>query len=298
MIIPKALNFNDTIGICAPAGFYEHDEIIDCCNKIKSLNFNIKLGKNIFNQNRYLAGTDKERAEDIMDLIKDPSVKAIVSFRGGYGCIRILEYLDYEVIKNNPKYICGYSDLTVLINHISDLTGLVTLHGPMVNSDFSDDVTINSFVNMLTMPLSSMSIDLSCNKAVYNKKNIAGTLGGGNIVTICSSLGTPYEMDFNNKILLLEEVNEDYYVLDRLLTQLKLSGKLDKCAGFLIGYICDLGKQLNENKILEIIEDILVPLGLPIIYGLDFGHKEPNITLPIGCKVSIDFDKMVLSPLL
>lgn len=296
MIIPNILKPNDTIGIFAPAGFYDMGEMISNIANFKKLGFKIKLGKSIFNKYGYLAGTDKERANDFNALISSDEVKALIAFRGGYGCLRMLPYIDINNVRKNPKFICGFSDLTALINYITDKTSLVTLHGPMINSNFNDFSTYSSLTQML-FDKTQIEYDFSSLKT-YNEKNISGILSGGNLATICSCIGTPYEINFDNKIVLLEEINEDPYKIDKFLTQLILGNKLDKCLGFMIGYINYSNPEYRINKnsftIDEIIQEKLVPLNKPIIYGLPCGHSYPNITLPIGGTIKLDFNKKIL----
>lgn len=302
MIWPNKLKLGDTIGIFAPAGFYNEELMITNINNFKNLGFNIKLGKHIFDNYGYLAGSDMNRAYDFMDLIEDKHVKALVAFRGGYGCIRMLQHISLETVSKNPKIICGFSDLTVLLNYVSQQTSLITYHGPMINSNMSDNITRNSFINCLSGKCSKLPLNFDNNPVtIYNPANVTGTLAGGNISLLCSSLSTPYEIDTNNKILLLEDINEPSYKIDRLLSQLLLSGKLDKCTGFIIGYINytneDINNSINNFSIKELIEDLLVPLGKPIILGYPFGHSYPNLTLPIGSKVTLDLsnNKIIFS---
>lgn len=300
MIYPSKLKIGDTIGIFAPAGFYDKDLMLSHIDKFKNLGFNIKLGSHLFDTYKYLAGTDQNRAYDFMELLQDSEVKALMAFRGGYGCIRMLPHISLDVIVENPKIICGFSDLTVLLNYISQKTNLITYHGPMINSDLTDIMTRNSFLNCLCGNYSTLPLKFHyMPTTIYNPANVNGTLVGGNLSLICSSLSTPYEINTDNSILLLEDVNESPYKIDRLLSQLLLSSKLDNCNGFIIGYVNYTDSDSNDmnSEIKDIIEELLVPLGKPIILGYPFGHSYPNLCLPLGANITLDIDnnKLIIS---
>ena len=291
MVKFQKLKVGDTIGIVSPASGDSADVINYNISSFKNLGFKIKEGKYLRRKNDYLAASDKERAEDLMEMFKDKEVKAIVAYRGGYGCIRMLPYLDMGVIKRNPKILCGYSDLTVLLNYLSQKTGLITFHGPMINSKISsDEITKNSFLSLLTDESNLINISTKDFK-VENKELFRGILCGGNLTMICSTLGTPYEINTRNKILMIEDVNEENYAIDRYLMQLKLSGKLDSCRAFLIGYFTPY-----NPKTINTILSILLPYKKPIIYNIPFGHDYPNITLPIGSSILFDAakDKLII----
>lgn len=291
MVKFQKLKVGDTIGIVSPASGDSADVINYNISSFKNLGFKIKEGKYLRRKNDYLAASDKERAEDLMEMFKNKEVKAIIAYRGGYGCIRMLPYLDMGVIKKNPKILCGYSDLTVLLNYLSQKTGLITFHGPMINSKISsDEITKNSFLSLLTDESNLINISTRDFK-VENKELFRGILCGGNLTMICSTLGTPYEINTRNKILMIEDVNEENYAIDRYLMQLKLSGKLDSCRAFLIGYFTPY-----NPKTINTILSILLPYKKPIIYNIPFGHDYPNITLPIGSSILFDAakDKLII----
>ncbi|WP_300346584.1 LD-carboxypeptidase [Clostridium sp.] len=279
----KKLKLGDTIGIIAPASG-DKNEVIDYnISSFKNLGFKVKEGKYIRNKQDYLSASDKERAEDFMNMIKDKDVKAIFAYRGGYGSIRIIPYLDFNTIKKNPKILCGYSDLTILLNHITQKTGIPTFHGPMINSKISSDkITKESLLSMLTKENNSINIQTK-NLKIINPLHFKGTLCGGNLTVLCSSIGTPYEINTRNKILMIEDINEENYSIDRLLTQLKFSGKLSSCKGFLIGHFTPY-----NPKTLNVILSILKPYNKPIICGIPFGHDYPNLTLPLGSTISFN----------
>ena len=280
------LCIGDTIGIISPAGC-ERNNLIDYnINQIKDLGFKIKEGTNLRKVNGYLAGSDKERANDFMEMFNDPLIKGILCYRGGYGSIRMMRYVNWNVIKKNPKIFCGFSDITLLLNYINSISHIPTFHTPMANSNFKDEVTKNYFLNLLTKNNTVIDLNKFSSVKVFNKKNITGILCGGNLSMICSALSTPYDINTTNKILLLEDINEPIYKIDRMLTQLLLSEKLHKCRGFILGHFTPY----NE-EVYSLIKNILLPLNKPIILGLPIGHDYPNISLPFGSDISLDFTK-------
>lgn len=281
-----------TIGVVSPASPSDPEFIDEKIASFENLGFNIKKGKHIYKKCGYLAGNDIERAEDIMDMFIDPSVDAIVCFRGGYGSIRVVPYLNMKAIKNHPKPFCGYSDITLLLNYISNKCDFTTFHSPMINSDFDDLITKENFINILTTSNRDFSYDL--NKLnhieVINKKDFSGHLVGGNLSMICSTIGTPYEINFKNSIILIEEINENPYVIDRLLSQMICSNKFKDCRGIILGHFtdCVLSDYSKSFTLDDTIIQKLHSLNIPIIKNFPSGHSYPNITLPIGCKLSYD----------
>jgi len=286
MLKGKALTKGSTIGIIAPASPEDKSFINEKITLFSALGFNIKLGKYLYNIHGHLAGYDYERARDITDMFLDNSVDGIVCFRGGYGSIRTLPYINPKIIKKNPKFFCGYSDLTILLNYFAKL-GLITFHGPMINSDFTDKETLQSFLN-----ISSSSSNIAYNLNEYkdityiNPGSFSGKIVGGNLSMICSSIGTAFEINMNNSILFLEDIDEHPYAIDRMLTQLLYSRKLDSCKGIILGSFkgCDLLDYSKSLTLEEIILDRLEFLNIPVIIGFPFGHSYPNITIPMGCR--------------
>ena len=281
-----------TIGIIAPASSNEKFIMEENIEKFKELGYNIKLSKNLYNINKYLSSTDKERANDLNDMFKDKNVDAIMCYRGGYGCIRMAKYLNLNLIKSNPKIFCGYSDITLLLNYISHQCNFPTFHGPMINSDFQDKLTKDYFESILEnkYPLIKYDISKLTNNdyEVFHRKSFIGRLVGGNLSLICSTLSTPYEINFNNNILLIEEVSEKPYAIDRMLSQLISSNKLKNLSGIILGKFTDCDGDKNSFSVDDLIKEKLLPLKIPIIKGFPFGHDYPNITIPIGSFFKFD----------
>jgi muramoyltetrapeptide carboxypeptidase len=286
MLKGKALTKGSTIGIIAPASPEDKDFINEKITLFSSLGFKLKLGKYLYNSHGHLAGYDYDRARDITDMFLDNSVDGIICFRGGYGSIRTLPYINPKIIKKNPKFFCGYSDITILLNYFAKL-GLITFHGPMINSDFNNEDTLKSF---LSISSSSSIIVYTLNEynniSYINPNSFCGKIVGGNLSMICSSIGTAFEINMKNSILLLEDIDEYPYAIDRMLTQLLYGKKLDSCRGIILGSFkgCDLPDYSRSLSLKEIILDRLEVLDIPIITGFPFGHSYPNMTIPIGCK--------------
>lgn len=288
----KAINKNSTIGIVAPASPEENEFINTKIEEFTSLGFKIKKGNFIYEKFNYLAGLDNQRAEDINNMFNDNTVDAIVCLRGGYGSIRMISQLNIKSIKKNPKPFIGYSDITLLLNYISSKCNFPTFHGPMITSDFTDKITKDYFLSSIMNSSNKFIYNLNdlceSNYEVWNKKDFEGKIVGGNLSLICSSIGTPYEINTNNKILLIEDVDESPYAVDRMLSQLFFCGKLNKVCGIIIGYFTDCNDLKKEIYIKDILKDKLSNLNIPIIYNIKVGHSYPNITIPIGVKFKYD----------
>lgn len=282
----KALEKSATIGIVAPASPESPETIDSKIEVFKNLGFKIKKGKHLYDKNGYLAGNDEDRANDLNSMFLDKNVDAIVCLRGGYGSIRMVPYLDLKSIRNNPKPFFGYSDITLLLNYISNKCNFPTFHGPMITSNLDDLTTKEYFLKLLThdkMKIIYNLNDICCdNYLIWNKKDFSGNIVGGNLSIICSTIGTPYEINFNNNILLIEDVDESPYAVDRMLSQLISCGKIKKLSGIIVGYFTDCINKNNNITVEDILKEKLSPFNIPIIQGVKIGHDYPNITFPIG----------------
>ncbi|HOQ49798.1 MAG TPA: LD-carboxypeptidase [Candidatus Kapabacteria bacterium] len=292
-ILPAALKSGSLIAIASPASPTSAWNLNSTINILKMQGFSVEIGRiarNQKNNHNYLAATDQERADELMQFFERPDVDAIMCARGGYGVMRILDKLDYQVIKNNPKIVIGFSDITALLNAIYAKCSLVTFHGPVAVSTWND-FSLNSFKKTLTIgDLFSAKID---DMQVINEGTAEGIIQGGNLRIISSTLGTPYEIQTNNSILFLEDVSEHAYEIDRMLTQLFLAGKMKNVRGIVFGKFKNLHtrKSFYPNRgktIFEVIKEICKPLGVPLVYDFPFGHVSHKITLPIGIKARLD----------
>jgi muramoyltetrapeptide carboxypeptidase len=298
-IKPPRLKAGDSIAITSPAGAVWDDAQVEKFSGIlKSFGFNIVLGNTIKLRNGYLAGTDDERAKELKIFFADKNIKGIFSMKGGWGCARILEKLDYKLISQNPKVLIGFSDITTLLNAIYAKTGLITFHGPVGNSgwnDFTSEVFKSVIMNgesvrFASGPKSEEIITL-------NKGKAKGILIGGNLTIMSSLVGTEYLPDFKNKILFLEETTEEPYRIDRMLTQLKIAGHLSKLSGIVIGKFvkCEAEEPEKAFTFMQVLEQQIKPLGIPAYYGAKIGHIEDKLTVPIGIESELDADKGILT---
>lgn len=285
-IRPSKLNKGDTIGIISPAGVVRDENLWNnAIEYIKSKGFNIKVSPNAKRQNDYLAGDDHQRLNDLMDFFKDEEINAIICSRGGYGSMRILNDIDYNVIKNNPKIFIGYSDITALHCAFNKKANLTTFHGPLFISDFAknqiNEYTEKTLFEILTNPYSHNYTNPHEYQCI-NEGQTEAELIGGNLAVITSLLGTKYFPDLENKILFLEDIAEPVYKIDRMLTQLKLSGNLDKISGLLFGEFTEITEPKEE--IINLIKKETQNLKIPIGFGFPCGHGSSKATLPLGVK--------------
>lgn len=285
MLKGKILNPKSTIGIISPASPSKFVTTEVNLNLIRSLGYNLKLGEHLYDCSNYLAGTDYDRGSDINIMFEDDSIDGIICLRGGYGSIRTLPFIDVNKIIKHPKFFCGYSDITLLLNYFCKL-GLTTFHGPMINCGFNNNATLKSFMDISSCNSSNYTYSLAnYNDISYiNINSFEGNLIGGNLSIICSSIGTPYEIRPYNSILLIEEVDETPDCIDRMLTQLINTDFFDYCTGIIIGHL-NHHTSINSNiRLLQsVFIDRLTSLNIPIILGFPFGHNYPNLTIPIGC---------------
>ncbi|WP_336636014.1 LD-carboxypeptidase [Lysinibacillus fusiformis] len=302
MICPKALKKGDTIGLISASGATPPDRLQPAIASIEKLGLKVVVGETCHARHGYLAGTDDQRAADVHRMFQDPTIDGIFCVRGGYGATKILPLLDFEVIKANPKVFVGYSDVTALHIAFNQLSGFVTYHTPMPSTEFirqeMDDYTWQSFCQQI-MAVGVEEYDLENPIDQPMSKLVAGsatgTLIGGNLTLVTASLGTPYEIDTKGKILFLEDIDESEQRVDRMLTQLKLAGKLDDVAGILLGAWTNCGPE-NPQKpeqslsLQTIFDEILVPFNKPIISGITCGHCLPTMSLPLGRTITMDAD--------
>ncbi len=279
---------NQTVGVIAPSSPVSQSEILEGLKLLESFPLKIRPGSHLFNHLNYLAGPDHDRVSDLHQMFSDPEIKAIFCARGGYGSARLLNKIDFELIRKNPKIIVGFSDLTALLIAIYKKTGLVTIHGPTL-SDLPKNKNWPNLSELITTS-HRPQVFLKQGRIINNGK-ARGILLGGNLSTICSLLDTLFLPSFEGVILFLEEKGESPYRLDRMLTQLLLSGRLDRLSALIIGQIMDCGEKEIINSVLQ---ERLGSLSIPVVTGLPVGHGNENISLPLGLPAVIDTERMVL----
>jgi muramoyltetrapeptide carboxypeptidase len=298
LIKPKKLKKGDTIGIISPSGAVKEDKFFQPAIKyFENQGYKVKIAPHAADKKAYLAGSDKNRLSDLMNFFEDDSVNAILCTRGGYGIYRLLSDIDYEKIKANPKIFLGYSDITALLINILSRANLITFHGPLFLSDFGTDkvnkYTEKNFFDILAGNIKlpfvyENPIDYRCIKLGETK----GELIAGNLAVLAGLLGTPFFPDVAGKILLLEDVGEPLYKIDRMLMQLKLAGIFDKISGLLFGEFTSVVKsdspEVNKLDPFDVVCELTSDLKIPVGYGFPVSHGYTKATLPLGVKYNFN----------
>ena len=281
---PPRLKPGDTIGIVAPAGPFDPEKFIKGKSVLESMGFQTFFDDDIFQKHGFLAGTDIHRADQVNRLFAEPTVQAIFCARGGYGSMRILSLLDFETIQTHPKIFLGFSDISALLSVLYDRCGLVTFHGPVVTTlAKASEKTIMAMKTVLT---SDGSLELIPENGKVIKSGVcSGVLIGGNLTTLCHLVGTSFVPNFKGKILLIEDVGEMPYRIDRMLTQMKLAGCFNEIVGLILGGFKECG---YLNEVVEIFSNIFEDADIPILTGFEVGHGEHNLTIPMGLGATLD----------
>lgn len=307
VIKPPRLKKGDKLAITTPGSYISNKEKEKSIENLESLGFEVVYSDKLMLMNGFFSGNDKERAEDINEMFERKDIKAIVCARGGYGCARILPHIDYNIIKENPKVFIGYSDVTALLYGIYKETGLITFHGPVGISTYND--FSNKYLEqVLIKPSEELELDSSFsenNDNIYGLTTISsgiasGELIGGNLSIVTSLIGTDYDIDTKGKIIFLEEYIEEPYRVDRMLTQMIQAGKFNEAAGIALGVFkyCESKEEnpsfTNSYNLMEVLIDRISGLGIPVVYGLSFGHVKDKFTIPFGIKAELDANNFKL----
>jgi muramoyltetrapeptide carboxypeptidase len=297
---PKKLMKGDLIGLISPASSPDDLSLIESgVRYIEGLGYHTILGKNVGKIRGYLAGTDNERAEDIHQMFSDKKVKAVFCLRGGYGAFRLLDKIDYKIIRNNPKIFVGFSEITALQMAFLQKANLITFAGPMVIPNFSKEVssyTEENFWRMITSNKKPGRIKFpKLNRLSFISPNeAAGIMVGGNLAVFTSLLGTRYFPGLKNKILFLEDISEPPYKIDRMFNQLRLNNAFKKVKGIILGRFEDC-KEIDEKKktltLEEVCSDYLGSIKIPAIHSFPHGHIKDMVTLPIGIRIRLNAAK-------
>lgn len=293
---PRALRPGDLIGLVSPASpIADTTRIEKAVRYLESIGYRVKTGNHVTDSHGYLAGTDADRAADLHAMFADRAVSAVFSIRGGYGSPRLLSCLDYRLIGNNPKIFTGYSDITALELALWRKAGLITFHGPMAGVDLAgapDPFTEEMFWGMLTSKSKRGTITVpGASPKTLHPGRAAGRLLGGNLALVASQLGTPYLPDLRDAILFLEDITEEPYRIDRMLTQLHNAGILRRSGAILSGQFTDcLPEDATKPSLTldEILAETATQAGRPFLAALPFGHESPKMTLPVGLRVRVD----------
>ena len=293
---PKALKPGDTIAVVAPASPLASRKVFDGgIAVLNRMGFRTRFDDRIFQSRRYLAGHDADRADELTLAIKDASVQAIIALRGGYGCARLIPLLDERDIRENCKIFMGFSDLTTL-HLLFNKCGWITFHGPMAASNSLYDISAEyekHLVSLWTDP-GYRAVFRSSNLESLSPGKAEGVLTGGCLSLITASLGTSYEIQTKDAILFFEDTGEPPYRIDRMITQLRLAGKLDSAAGLLMGDFFDCEGPRGKYSIKDVLRDVLSGLNIPILMNFPAGHADNNWVLPLGVRTRIDADARAL----
>ncbi|MDH3329371.1 MAG: LD-carboxypeptidase [Desulfobulbaceae bacterium] len=292
MIIPAKLHSGSCIGIFSPAGpVRDHAKVESGIRLLREMGFRIKLFPHPEPEAEYLAADDRRRVDEFHSMLADDDVNALMALRGGYGCLRITEMLNYELIKARKKFIIGFSDISILLNTISSRAHIATVHGPVLTSLASTDKT--STMSLLSLLKEGLPEQIAADNIVILRAGDAtGILRGGNLATLVHLLGTPWEIPWNNTLLLLEDTGEPMYKIDRMLTQLYHSGKLKKLSGIILGSF-DTGDDTDENNRLQKlvwqrVMELTEGSPCPVWGNFPAGHRERNLAVPLGVEMFMD----------
>lgn len=301
LLLPARLKEGDTIGIVSPSSaIFETEPYKIAVETFQAMGLKVKLGEFVSNRFGHLAGTDEERAKEFNDMFKDPEVDAVIALRGGSGAARILDKIDYKAIAENPKIFIGYSDITALHLAIFSKTGLVTFHGPLAVSVWNKfsysifrDILFDAEAVVLQNPTDTGDNLTQVNNRIrtITPGTARGQMLGGNLSVMTGIMGSEYfPSQWENKILYLEDVGEQIYAIDRMMSQLKLGGVFEKISGFVFGKCtdCNPGSGYGSFTLEEVIDHYIKPLNIPAFTGAMFGHISDNSTIPNSIEAEID----------
>ena len=310
LVKPKPLRAGDTVALITPSTYVSSPDSLQLAKQtVEYFGLKWKLGHNAGKRTGYLGGTVEERVSDLHAAFADPEVKAVFCIRGGYGSAMLLDKIDYALIRSHAKIFVGYSDITALHLGLHQQAGMVTFHGPIVLSSFSD-YTLEHFRRALFDPHPLGLLKNPPEERPFRPKHplrtlkggrATGPLTGGNLTLISTTMGTPWEIQTDGKLLFLEDVDEQPYSMDRMLTHLRLAGKFRHIQGLVLGQCQDCTprdyKPSFEStfSLGEVYDNILGDLNVPILAGLTIGHTEDQLTLPLGVRATLDSDAGTLT---
>ncbi|TWT93465.1 putative murein peptide carboxypeptidase [Botrimarina colliarenosi] len=292
--VPPALCEGDAISIVAPASSPKREAFDVAMANLTALGYRPKTYRYLCKPHGYLSGTDAERADELNQAFADPETTMVLAARGGYGCGRILDQVDFGLLADRPKIVSGYSDLTALHAAIQRRSGLVSFHGPNLVGGWGDDTSASQAERDAALALfsgqsgaGSELLPATDSMRSLSDGTAIGRLVGGNLAVLVSLVGTPDEPDFDGAILVVEDIGEAPYRIDRLLTQLRMAGVLDQIAGAVLGYFTDADPDGGPSAE-AVLTEFLQPLGVPVAMGAPVGHEHPNFPLPFGARVILD----------
>src|SRR3954470_2304661 len=327
-IFPKALAPGDTVMIVAPAKYLDHERVDYATKRLEKMGFKVRIPKDLFRKKGFLGGSDEDRARELMEAFADPEVNAIFPGTGGYGTTRIVDKLDYDVIRRNPKILVGFSDITGLHIAINQKTGLVTFHSPLPEWGLGTEENMSPYAakwfwrailakSYRDSPQDKLGIGYTIETHAADPPQLgddklfkdvphpvtmhagkaSGRLIGGNVSVVVATMGSPYEIETDGKILFLEDVGEEPYRVDRMLNTLRLAGKFDHVAGVILGQFSprkEEAKWSTDESMDEVLSDFFGKLNVPVVSHFPLGHVRYNTTLPVGASAELDADAQTL----
>lgn len=299
MLCPRRVGPGARIGVVAPSSPIRYEKLEAGVAALQGLGFKVEVAPHVYDRWGYLAGLDHARAADLTEMFRNDDIDAIICARGGYGAARMVEMVDWSVVRDHPKVFVGYSDITILHLAAEKFADLATFHGPMVTTFASPigNACLRSFMDAVTSADAPRQIgdpDRPARTLVGGRTT--GRLAGGCMTLLCSALGTPYQPDFTGRIVVLEDTDEALYRVDRMLIQLLSSGVLERASGFVVGTVSNLTSSSDDSALCldDLWRGLLAPLGKPAILGFPIGHVEDPLTLPLGRMAELDADSMTL----
>jgi len=295
MIFPELLQKGDRIRIVAPAGNVSKEKVLPGIGLLQDVGYEVIVGKHVFDRHFQYAGTDQQRAADFQEAINDTQTKAIICARGGYGSVRIIEKIDFSLLAKCPKWLVGFSDITVFHSVLNKL-GFASIHGAMPAFFLENKKPSKSFQSLMELITSGNSDIRLSSHSLNFKGNCSGELVGGNLSLLYSFQGTPWQLDMKGKILLVEDLSEYLYHLDRMMQNFRLSGQLSGLAGLVVGAFTEM--QDNESPFgksaYEIIREAVDGFQFPVCFDFPVGHISKNLPLVIGAKYQLEVGETCL----
>jgi len=289
---PAALRRGDVIGVVSPAAAVDAAAVATGVHALESLGFTVRLGAAVFRRDGYLAGGDQERRDDLVAMLRDPEVRAIVCSRGGYGSGRLLPLLDPSIAREHPKIVVGFSDLTFLLNDLVQRAGLVTFHGPMLADLGARPETAARLTGLLMGDRHDWTLRA---RDIVQPGTAEGVTAGGCLSAVVAMLGTPYEIETDGRLLLLEDANEKPFRIDRMLTQLRYAGALEHVAGVIFGEMPGCSAHADEAvTVRDVVAECFADANYPVAFGFPSGHGEGHATVPLGVHARLAGERLTL----